>query len=236
MIELLATNPVWDAYRTSDLFGKGIFLALLILSIVTWSFFIQRWRMQRFAFQSRDSWKQALPKIRQHPLQMDLVSPGPFAMVYKNLKNSSLELLHKNRASLPPETPVVLSHTDMDNLSLQLQSAISEESKKLDKNLFILSTIVSLAPFLGLLGTVWGILLTFNELQHGANVNANATIMGGLAMALGTTVVGLVVAIPALISYNVLKSSAAELETEMEDFSQHILAAVELHYRKVDIV
>ncbi len=112
---------------------------------------------------------------------------------------------------------------------------ISNLSQKIEKNLFILSTIVSLAPFLGLLGTVWGILLTFAELQAGGSINASSTIMGGLAMALGTTVVGLIVAIPALIGYNYLKSSSAGLYAEMENFSLQLVSSIELQYRQVEL-
>jgi biopolymer transport protein TolQ len=59
--------------------------------------------------------------------------------------------------------------------------------------------------------------------------------MGGLAMALGTTVLGLLVAIPALIAYNYLKAKIAHLSADMEDFSQLLLTSVELQYRQVDI-
>jgi biopolymer transport protein TolQ len=91
-----------------------------------------------------------------------------------------------------------------------------------------------LAPFLGLLGTVWGILTTFSEMttQSGGGHQA---ILSGLSLALATTVLGLVDAIPALIGYNYLKNTIQEFETEMGEFAHLALASIELQYRKVDV-
>ena len=99
----------------------------------------------------------------------------------------------------------------------------------------MLSTIVTLAPFLGLLGTVWGILLTFSNLQMHSLTSGNSAVLAGLSMALATTVVGLIVAIPALVAYNYLKTSVKDIAADMENFSHRLLTTVEIQYRKVDI-
>ena len=112
---------------------------------------------------------------------------------------------------------------------------VSTQIKNLEKNLFILSTVVTLAPFLGLLGTVWGILITFSELQSHTMGSANQLVLGGLSLALATTVLGLFIAIPALIGYNYLKHAISDYATEMENFSIELVASVEMQYRKVDI-
>jgi biopolymer transport protein TolQ len=82
---------------------------------------------------------------------------------------------------------------------------------------------------------VWGILITFGELQAGHSVSSNSIILGGLSTALTTTVLGLLIAIPALIAYNYLKNLSHHFTTEMRDFSHFLLSTVELQYRKVDI-
>ncbi len=105
------------------------------------------------------------------------------------------------------------------------------QTKFLEKNLFILATIVSLAPFLGLLGTVWGILTTFSQLQM---QGGSQVVLGGLSMALATTVLGLIDAIPALVGYSFLKNKIREFQTDMDGFATEMLATVELQYRKVD--
>jgi len=236
MNQFFLSNPILNAYQGSDLFGKAIFLALLFLSIITWIIFMQKFFLQREIKLRGAQLIQLFQKKRLNPLGMEVGEAlHPFASLYRTLKDHTLELLQKNHSVIGEQKVTTLSATDIDLIEAHLMTAISSETKGMEKNLFILATIVSLAPFLGLLGTVWGILLTFAELQTGAAANANATVMGGLAMALGTTVLGLLVAIPALISYNYLKAKIAHLSADMEDFSHVLLASVELQYRQVDI-
>ncbi len=230
-------NPILDAYQSSDLFGKTIFLTLAALSVLTWILFLQKYFQGRVAKKLGKNFQRTFQKLRMNPLGLEVKGGGshPFTELYHCFKRNSLELLSKNRRAVQEERPVTLSSSDVDLIEAHLQTTISSETGMMEKNLFILSTIVSLAPFLGLLGTVWGILLTFAELQTGASASANSAIMGGLAMALGTTVAGLVVAIPALIAYNYLRSQLSHFHTEMEDFSQLLLASIELQYRQVEI-
>lgn len=232
----LATHPILSAYQGSDLFGKVIFLALFLLSMITWIIFLQKFLLQRETKNKGAQLVQIFQKKRLNPLGLEIGEVfHPFAALYHTLKEHTLELLQKNHSALEEKRHVTLSPADINLIEAHLMSTISAETKEMEKNLFILSTVVSLAPFLGLLGTVWGILLTFAELQAGASANASAAIMGGLSMALGTTVLGLVVAIPALISYNYLRSSVARLSADMEDFSHLLLSSVELQYRQVDV-
>jgi len=233
-MQILLTNPIVDAFRVSDLFGKMIFFSLILLSITTWIIFFQKFLSQRRAKQLGDRFHALFQKKSLNPLSLEVRILHPFTLLYQSLKKHTLELLGKNKTVVERRS-VTLSASDIDLIEAHLMNVTSKQAKKMEKNLFVLSTIVSLAPFLGLLGTVWGILLTFNELQSGATMSANATIMGGLAMALGTTVAGLLVAIPALIGYNYLRSAIAQFSGEMEDFSHLLLASVELQYRQVEI-
>ncbi|MCH9609739.1 MAG: Biopolymer transport protein ExbB [Chlamydiales bacterium] len=227
-------NPILSAYFGSDLFGKIIFLTLFTLSIVTWALFLQKYFLQKQVKREGFLFFQAFDKNRHDPLSLNPKDVHPFATLYRSLRMTAMALLKKNQTFKEEET-VFLSRNDIDLMQAQLTSAASLQTKQLEKHLFILSTIVSLAPFLGLLGTVWGILLTFGELQTTTQIHANSTIMGGLSMALGTTVFGLLVAIPALIAHNYLRSSIRHFATDMDDFSQTVVASIELQYRKVDV-
>jgi biopolymer transport protein TolQ len=104
----------------------------------------------------------------------------------------------------------------------------------LDKNLYILSTVVTLAPFLGLLGTVYGNLTTFSGKKSDPSAASNQVVLSGLSLALTTTVVGLVDAIPALIGYNYLKNMVHDFDADMNRFANDVLSTVEMHYRKVE--
>lgn len=159
--------------------------------------------------------------------------PHPFFEIYKALKQKTLQVISRNHF-FAPNAETTLSEADLGLIESQVQSALATQNKVLEKNLFILSTIVTLGPFLGLLGTVWGILLTFSELHSRGISSSNAAMLTGLSMALATTVIGLVIAIPALVGYNYLKNATREYRRDMENFSQLLLATVELQYRKPD--
>ncbi|MFN0065722.1 MAG: MotA/TolQ/ExbB proton channel family protein [Chlamydiales bacterium] len=212
------TNPIISAYQGSDLFGKLIFVSLFFLSIITWVLFLQKFFMERAArLQGVEFQKKCLQNLSTQP------ENHPFGALFADLHSVMAERLQEHSFFLP---------VDMDYIRAHLERSTSFQVRRMEKRVFVLSTIVSLAPFLGLLGTVWGILLTFAELQAGGVGNANATVMGGLAMALGTTVLGLLVAIPALIAYNYLRSAIRHFAQEMEDFSKLLLASVELKYAR----
>lgn len=230
-------NPIFEAYRQSDLFGKAIFLALLGLSILTWTIWIKKWLFFREMKERGSKIQQNFEKKRHHPLSLEFPTRNhPFTEVYTAIKGQTIELLNKNRQENTQEKGTTLSRSDIELIDASLTPTLSLQLKGQEKNLFLLSTVVSLAPFLGLLGTVWGILVTFSHLQQGPGAGAHAMVMNGLAMALGTTVVGLLVAIPALIAYNTLKAALAEYTNSVEDFSQLLLSSIEVHYRKVDTV
>jgi biopolymer transport protein TolQ len=151
-----------------------------------------------------------------------------------------VEILNKNiyfssQNAGKERAQVHLSHVDLEIVETHVLTTISAQTKKLEKNLFILSTIITLGPFLGLLGTVWGILITFSELNAGGSAGSNTAVLGGLSTALSTTVLGLVIAIPALVSYNYLRNSIKNYSSDMEDFLYQLLCSVELQYRKADV-
>ena len=109
-------------------------------------------------------------------------------------------------------------------LRSDLELAVDIEFKRLTENLFILQTIVSLAPFVGILGTVWGILISLFEMRTSSASLNNSAIISGLSTALGTTVIGLVIAIPALIAYNALKNASRNLCSDLEQIARALLA------------
>ncbi len=187
-------HPLVEAFFAADGLGKGIFFILFSLSIVTWSLLLQKMALCRDCHRAMAQFDPQSPIMLQNDL---------YGALYQTYQTSK-----KERA-----------HSDM-----LLSSKKRELRKGLEKGIFLLPTVASLSPFLGLLGTVWGILLTFYELRHGVVAQGNTAVMGGLATALGTTVVGLIVAIPALISYNYLRAQIRSLSLDMDNFSERLLA------------
>lgn len=252
-IIVLNGNPFFEAYSQSDILGKLIFLGLYALSICSWTVLIYKIWITQQAKRNAFRFYEAFQLQKLNPLSLDCEginkrkTVNPFLDLYQVLKKQSLDVLTKNRhfSKLntnestnsgfgPPSPSAYLSLSDIDFVASHLSTQVAQQVKHLEKHLYILSTTVSLAPFLGLLGTVWGILTTFSELQAQSVGSTHQMVLGGLSLALATTVLGLLDAIPALIGYNYLKNSIRDFATEMEGFSNEILASVELQYRKVD--
>lgn len=234
---LLATNPFFDAYIESDFLGKMIFIGLIVLSIVSWIIIAHKvwltWRARKFSTQFYEAFllKKGNPLTLECDPSPKKIIPNPFRDLYQVLKKHTLDILNKNRRfGKNSGDGSYLSPSDIDFVEAHLMATVANQRKSLEKNLFILSTVVSLAPFLGLLGTVWGILTSFSEMQN----QTHQMVLGGLSLALATTVIGLIDAIPALIGYNYLKNTINDFETDMQGFSNEILASIEMQYRKVD--
>lgn len=237
---LALSSPLVSAYVEADFFGKLIFIGLFSLSVICWVILIQKTIQTKRIKKLSLTFAENLDKNKQNLLHFSIDESrkmvSPYIDIFASFKQKALEILQKNHFFLTKEKPenpqVYLSQSDFELLESHVLTTISTKQKQLEKNLFVLSTIVTLAPFLGLLGTVWGILLTFAGLQTGGMASSNSAILGGLSTALATTVLGLVIAIPALIAYNYLKNNLKNYHSDMEDFLYNLLSTLELQYRK----
>ncbi len=238
-------NPFFDAYTESDLLGKIIILALLALSVVSWSVLLHKLWLTKQVKQNSAQFRKNFFESKDEPLSLSAPRstkseyPNAFGIIYDVLKNKTLEIFDKNRTTEPQakkqeqkKQTDQLYTADIALLESHATSTIAALTKFLEKNLYILSTIVTLAPFLGLLGTVYGILTTFTELKAQTGGGSNQIILGGLSLALSTTVIGLIDAIPALIGYNYLKNMVYDFDAEMDRFATDVLSTLEIHYRK----
>lgn len=245
MIFLLDGNPFVAAFNDADLLGKAIFGALITLSILSWSVLIHKiWIAKRVKKESL-IFRKSFMEQKQTPLDVRYLSkahpecPNAYFIIYEMLKNKALEVFEKNKRAgndiqKGNSSSLYLSAADVQMLDSSASSAISSLTKYLEKNLYILSTTVTLAPFLGLLGTVYGILTSFSGMQAEAATASNQMVLGGLSLALTATVMGLVAAIPALIGYNYLKNVIHDFDVEMGRFANDVLSSIEIHYRKVE--
>lgn len=238
-------NIFFSAFGQSDAFGKLIFLGLFILSGWSWIILLYKVWMMRHVKRTCLAFQKVIGENKERLLDLELSAlprpgkeevPHPFAHILGETTGKTIEVLKKNHYFMEAqgeEGAVYLTEADMTLIETQGLFAISKQKKLLERNLFILATTVTLAPFLGLLGTVWGILVTFTQLHAGATLSSNQLILGGLSTALATTVLGLVIAIPALVSYNYLKNSVRTQVSDMEDFLSSVLTTLEMQYRKV---
>lgn len=228
------------SYSQSDFFGKIIILSLIGLSVLCWIVLIHKIWMVRKVRDISIAFQKAFVENKDSILNLNIdaypkpklaMTPHPFSRILQSLKHKSVEVLNKNHHF---KGNVYLTPTDLEFLESHALSTISEQTKILEKNVYLLSTISTLAPFVGLLGTVWGILVTFSGLHEGGAVSSNSSILGGLSTALATTVMGLIIAIPALVAYNYLKNALRHYSSDMQDFLTSAMSTLEIQYRKVE--
>jgi biopolymer transport protein TolQ len=234
-MHLFASHPLFSAYSQADFFGKCIFFALFVVSAICWIVLIHKGMQVHQAKKHSFTFAKSFEKHKDRLLSLNIDPKKqihPFARVFADLKQKTVEILNKNQYFSEEREHVYLTRSDIELLESHVLTTISSEAKRLEKNLFVLSTIVSLAPFLGLLGTVWGILVTFGEFQSGSGGLSNSAVLGGLSTALVTTVLGLLIAIPALVSSNWLRNAFNALNSDMEDFLYQLLSTLEFQYRK----
>ena len=129
------------------------------------------------------------------------------------------------------ESEKFLSARDLKGVSLAVNKAINAEISRLSRRLDFLATTGSTAPFIGLFGTVWGIMTSFSAIgfQGSASIGGVAP---GIAEALIATAAGLVAAIPAVVFYNYLSDKIRILTSDMDDFSQDFLYLLEQNFSK----
>ncbi|MDF2577060.1 MAG: TolQ protein [Chlamydiales bacterium] len=238
-----------ESYIQSDTVGKLVFIGLGLLSSISWTLMIYKMLYIRSISKSANKLQKEFEGLQEHPLNLEVSETlekdkeyNPFKYLYMIFKEQSLKRLKKNHHFLQIETGlqessqhVYLSPTDIDYIEACLATEIGNQTHDLEKDLIALSITITLAPFLGLLGTVWGILMTFSELQTKSG-GGNEAVLAGISMALGTTVVGLVVAIPALIGYSYFRGAIQSLEVKMDNFVTQMISAIEMQYRKVDSI
>lgn len=210
-------------------------LALIGLSLLCWLIIFQKNKEFKLIQSDQVSITEDTLKLKNPLAGYDHPDKNhPFNQVYLSLKTKSLDLLNKNQFfNQDPQSAVYLSEADLKMIESCAYLSIEESMAKLEKNISMLSTITTLAPFLGLLGTVWGILMTFSELSSGAQAAQNSAVIGGLSMALATTVMGLLIAIPSLIGFNQLRSKLTGTQAQLETYLGRLISQLELQYRKV---
>lgn len=122
-----------------------------------------------------------------------------------------------------------ISLKSMEHVKRTLENTVAQESLKLESGLILLAIAVSGAPFLGLLGTVWGVMSTFGHIAQQGSASLTA-MAPGVAAALITTVAGLLVAIPSMFGYNWLVHNLRVLSVQLDNFAQELVSKIETEY------
>jgi biopolymer transport protein ExbB/TolQ len=158
--------------------------------------------------------------LKNHPVEVSRVALKP--LVREALPNAETDMFSRS-------VPVKISHASFESVKVVLERAVSAQAIALEKGMIILTTAVAGGPFIGLLGTVWGVMETFSgiAIKQAASLTAMAP---GVAGALIATVVGLFVAIPAMFAYNYMVTMIRAITQELDNFVTEFATAVEHAY------
>ena len=217
---------IWEQ---ATLEAKVIIVFLIIFSIIAWSVMIAKGLQMRRAkrlnqlFNLEYRNQKGVLEVFDRRVQAD---GCPLFMVYQA---GSVELDARLKNPGGDGRKKFVSLKGMEHVKRSLENTVAQESLKLESGLILLAIAVSGAPFLGLLGTVWGVMSTFGHIaQAGA---ATMTAMApGVAAALITTVAGLLVAIPSMFGYNWLVHNLRVLTVELDNFAQDLVSKMETEY------
>ena len=155
----------------------------------------------------------------------------PLFNVYNNGCKDLLGRLRPNGTEGELDSEQYATIKSMEHVKRTMESDVAKESLKLESGLILLAIAVSGAPFVGLLGTVWGVMDVFSAAAQEGNANLT-TVAPGVAAALATTVAGLLVAIPSMVGYNWLVHNLRVFTVELDNFAQELASCMETEFLK----
>ena len=226
---LPGNGSVVDLVAQTDVVNQVVLGLLLLLSVVSWAIIIQKTWAYRMAERHTRAFLQAFRRSARFaevqaacPSMPDSPLVGVFQAGYAEITAQ----LRPAGTAAESTRPLLKSLTAVDRALLR---ASAFEVNKLEKKVTFLATIASAAPFIGLFGTVWGIMDAFRQI--GGTGSTNLSVIGpGISQALIATAAGLFAAIPAVFFYNHFTSKTKALASEIDDFSLEFLNISERNF------
>ncbi|MBL9128614.1 MAG: MotA/TolQ/ExbB proton channel family protein [Verrucomicrobiales bacterium] len=227
---ILAAGARQFAFEKATLEGKITIGALLILSLFSWTIIIKKIRQLVVATRWTKRFLAAYAETRD-PLEIhhkkaefdgspafQLYDRGAEELTY-HLRENTVRVRGTPRISMP----------SFEAVKVVLEEAAAAEAVALEKGMIVLSTAVAGGPFIGLLGTVWGVMETFAGVAR-ANSASLTAMAPGVAGALIATVIGLLVAIPAMFAYNFMVTTVRAITQELDGFAARFANQIEHAY------
>lgn len=224
---LLASGALQFAFEKATLEGKITIGTLILVSLFSWTVILTKIRQLWIAKREGKRFFEAYRSAR-NPLELfrrqESFEGAPAFHLYQagaeelefHLKNHSVRIGQESR----------VSSASFETVKVALERTASAEALSLEKGMVVLSTAVAGGPFIGLLGTVWGVMETFSGVAR-ANSASLTAMAPGVAGALIATVIGLLVAIPAMFAYNFMVTSIRAITQELDNFASEYATAIE---------
>jgi biopolymer transport protein TolQ len=217
-IAFLLQINLWEMVQRTDALEMAVVGILICFSVYSWTVIFSKWSTLRSARTTNQRFLRAFRKangLEAVVVASEQFRPSPLVGVF-DFGYEEVERQVKARGRV----------TSRSAVERTLQLGVSEELTKLERNMQWLATTASVTPFIGLFGTVWGIIRAFNDLAVQGNTSLR-TVAPGISGALIATAFGLFAAIPAAIFYNQLGHSIRQIGTRMDDFSLEFLNLAE---------
>ena len=198
----------------ADIIVKSVIIILIVCSIYSWAVIIEKFRLFKKINESSEEfekkfWNSKSAESFYNSLPANI--EDPMALVFKDAMQNLLKRKSK---------------TDLhDRMTTMLETGIEKQMSKLSKGYTFLATVGSTAPFIGLFGTVWGIMNSFQSIAISRNTSL-AIVAPGIAEALFATALGLLAAIPAVIAYNKFNHDSILYSRKLENFSKRFLTII----------
>ena len=213
----LASNTdfsLWSLFIRADFIVKSVILMLIGCSIYSWAIIIEKFKLfKKINLESEEFeekfWKSKSAETFYNSLPADLENPT--ALLFKDTMQSLLKAKSKTNLN--------------ERMASILEVNIEKQISKIDKGFTFLATVGSTAPFIGLFGTVWGIMNSFQSIAISRNTSL-AIVAPGIAEALFATALGLLAAIPAVVAYNKFNNDSKKYSQRLENFSRRFLSII----------
>ena len=207
---------LWKLFLRADFVVKFVIILLIASSIFSWALIFDKFKLFKRINASTEDFEKKFWKAKSAEnfnSNLPANSKDPATIIFKAAMN---ELIKTKRQS---------SAVQAARVERILEVATDNEIKQIEKNFTFLATIGSTAPFIGLFGTVWGIMNSFQSIAISRNTSL-AIVAPGIAEALFATALGLLAAIPAVVAYNKFNTDAKKYSEKLENFSKRFLTII----------
>ena len=209
-----ADFSLFNLFVRADVIVKSVIILLIACSIYSWAVIIEKFKLLKKINLSTEEfetkfWNSKSAETFYNNLPANV--EDPMALIFKD----AMQNLLKRR-----------SKSDLNNrMTTLLETGIEKQMSKISKGFTFLATVGSTAPFIGLFGTVWGIMNSFQSIAISRNTSL-AIVAPGIAEALFATALGLLAAIPAVVAYNKFNNDSIKYSQKLENFSRRFLTII----------
>ena len=209
-----ADFSLMNLFIRADIIVKSVIVILIACSVYSWAVIIEKFKLFKKINQSTEEfetkfWNSKSAESFYNNLPAN--TQDPMTLVFKDAMQSLLK--RKSKADL------------QERMTTMLETGIEKQMSKISKGYTFLATVGSTAPFIGLFGTVWGIMNSFQSIAISRNTSL-AIVAPGIAEALFATALGLLAAIPAVVAYNKFNSDSKKYFSRIENFSKRFLSII----------